>query len=227
MKEQGADDDLPPKCVRVPENTIVVNTNTEKSMSSELDIFHECIHYDWHYMFYRLQDMHNNDISQLKTMRIVREKGKYTENPLAWMEWQARRGSFALMMPLCVMKPLVKEKLEQLRGCPMHMGEKMDSIARTIARERNLPKFRVRARLIQMGHVEAKGALNYAGERYIHPFAFSRENGAGNYTFAVDYSDVYKEYIRNEDFRKRITNGQCSMARSAVSSACSKKPLTA
>ncbi|MGJ4848962.1 helix-turn-helix domain-containing protein [Bacillota bacterium Meth-B3] len=37
----------------------------------------------------------------------------------------------------------------------------MELIARKIARENSFPKYRVRARLIQLGHVMAKGALNY------------------------------------------------------------------
>ena len=173
-----------------------------------MDVYHECIHFDWHFMFYRLQDMHSNDIRQLKMIRKVERFREKRRNPLTWMEWQARRGAFGLMMPLCFMKPLVRERLKELDGYKLHMGEKMDRLARGIAGEYDLPKFRVRARLIQMGFVAARGALNYVDERYIEPFAFSLENGTGDYSFVIDRQSAFIEYERSNDFRERIGSGQ-------------------
>ena len=65
----GEHNDPPPVEEHVPANTIVINTHTEGGMGNDLDIYHECIHYEWHYLFYRLQDMHNNDLKQLKKVR--------------------------------------------------------------------------------------------------------------------------------------------------------------
>lgn len=47
-----------PYAVQIPANTIVINTNAVHKDHCQLDIFHECIHYDWHFMFFRLQDMY-------------------------------------------------------------------------------------------------------------------------------------------------------------------------
>ena len=210
VKDEQSDEekDKPPHAVEIPPNTIVINTNAVHKDYCQLDVYHECIHYDWHFMFYRLQDMHSNDVRQLKMIREVKRFRENRRNPLTWMEWQARRGAFGLMMPLCFMNPLVRKRLKELDGYKLHMGEKMDRLARGIAGEYDLPKFRVRARLIQMGFVAARGALNYVDERYIEPFAFSLENGMGDYSFVIDRQSAFIEYERNHDFRERIGSGQ-------------------
>ena len=70
------------------------------------------------------------------------------------------------MMPLGLMRPQIEKRLSALRQYSLHAGQKLDRVARAIARERDLPKFRVRARLIQMGYIAAKGALNFVDGAY-------------------------------------------------------------
>lgn len=196
-----------PEIVRIPENTIVINTNLIPEDSCQLNIYHECIHFEWHYLFYRLQDMHNNDVKCLKTRRIVKTAKMRCENPLLWMENQARRGSFGLYMPASAMRPEIKAAMDELADRHWHLGRKMEHVARKIAYENDLPKYRVRARLIQLGHVMAKGALNYVDDRYIEPFAFALEKGAGDYTFVIDKKAAFAEYIGNPDFREYLDSG--------------------
>ena len=160
-----------PYTVSIPAGTIVINSDALHKDCCQLAIYHECIHYDWHYMFFRLQDMHNSDVNTLKTRRMVVQQDIVPANPLKWMEWQARRGSFGLMMPLSMMEPLVAKEWARRAAYHHHAGQKFEGIARTIAADYDLPKFRVRARLLQMGHIAAKGALNYVDGRYIEPFA--------------------------------------------------------
>lgn len=85
------------------------------------------------------------------------------------------------MMPLGLMRPQIEKRLSALRQYSLHAGQKLDRVARAIARERDLPRFRVRARLIQMGYIAAKGALNFVDGAYIEPFAFSLGNGSGDF----------------------------------------------
>lgn len=196
-----------PQVIDIPAGTIVINTNAVHKDYCQLEIYHECIHYDWHFMFFRLQDMHNSDISILKTKRVVIHNDKTPANPLKWMEWQARRGSFGLMMPLKMMEPLVSKLWAEQSAMNYHAGTKYDRMARRIAREYELPKFRVRARLIQMGHIAAKGALNYVDGRYIEPFAFTISNGGGNYSFVIDKKNLLTVYEQSESFREQLNCG--------------------
>lgn len=196
-----------PYVVQIPANTIVINTNTMHNDHYQLAIFHECIHYDWHFMFFRLQDMHHSDINVLQIKRKVVVEGKAPANPLTWMEWQARRGSFGLMMPLSLMKPMIQQLSEPLSYSQYHMGKKFDMIARSISEKRDWPRFRVRARLIQMGYTAAKGALNYVDGAYIEPFAFSRDKGAGPYSFVIDRESVIVLYQADASFRSLLRSG--------------------
>ena len=50
--------------------------------------------------------MHNNDVSALRARRAVVTDSRGSRNPLRWLEWQANRGSFGLMMPLSMMRDL-------------------------------------------------------------------------------------------------------------------------
>lgn len=192
----------------IPAGTILINTNAVHKDYCQLEIYHECIHYDWHYMFFRLQDMHNSDIKALRSKRIVITSNKTPTDPLKWMEWQARRGSFGLMMPLGMMRPLVERLYTSPHIKDVHGGKKFDRIARSIARDYDLPKFRVRARLIQMGFIAAQGALNYVDGRYIEPFAFSVSSNNLNTSFVIDRENVYAIYKSNEEFREHIHSGR-------------------
>ena len=196
-----------PALVQIPENTIVINSALVPEDSCGLDIYHECVHFDWHYLFYRLQDMHSNDVKCLKTRRTVKTAKIRGENPLLWIEWQARRGGFGLFMPAPAMRSAIRAAMDEMTNRNWHLGRKMEFVARIIAYENDLPKYRVRARLIQLGHVLAKGALNYVNDRYIDPFAFAVEKGTGDYTFVIDKKSAFAEYMDNPDFRAYLDSG--------------------
>ena len=197
-----------PYAVTIQAGAIVINTNAVHKDCCQLEIYHECIHYDWHYMFFRLQDMHNSDVNTLRTRRVVLQDNRVPANPLRWMEWQARCGSFGLMMPLKMMKQLVGQEWTRRAALHHHAGQMFEGIARTIAADYNLPRFRVRARLLQMGHIAAKGALNFVDGHYIEPFAFSAGNGDGNTTFVISRKEILSIYRLNNSFRQQMQSGQ-------------------
>lgn len=208
--ETGADG-IPsalPRAVTIPGNTIVINLNAVHRDQCQLEIFHECIHYDWHFMFFRLQAMHHSDLRALRRRRRTVMTRQNAEHPLTWMEWQARRGSFGLMMPQSLLRPMITRLAARLQGSPLHAGRRFDWIARSIAAAQGWPRFRVRARLIQLGHVEARGALNYVDGAYIEPFAFNREKGEGACSFVIDRRSVLALYAGDSDFRRLIRSGR-------------------
>jgi len=182
-----------PEIVRIPGNTIVINSTVIPTDSCHLNIYHECVHFAWHYLFYRLQDMHNNDVKGLKTRRVVKTEKRRGENPLLWMEWQARRGSYALLMPASAMRPEIRAAMEETANLGWHLGRRLDCVARRISHENDHRKYLVRARLVD--------------DRYIEPFAFSVEKGAGDYTFVIDKKTAFAEYRDNPDFRAYLDSG--------------------
>ncbi len=213
-KKEGEDELPPPREVTVPAKTIVMNSLSGQKDDGELDIYHECIHYEWHYLFYRLQDMYNDDLQQIRMKQITVSVDRNPASPLRFIEKQTHRGSYSLMMPYSVMQEKVYREFQrasaQLKPDDYykHEGWKYDRVGRAIAREFNLMKSRVRTRLILMGYNAAKGALNYVDGRYIVPFAFS-----GSYadqdsdTFVIDRKGIDGLYRRDRKFRNLMARG--------------------
>ena len=206
---QVAEIGSPPEQEHIPANTIVINTNNIKKEYSDFNIFHECIHYYEHYLFFRLQEMHHNDILRMKTQEIeLPEDGEKINNPIYWMEKQANRGAYGLMMPISFMRDLMAEKIKKLKPYA-HAGEKYEQIGLAIAEKLSLPHFRVRARMIQLGHIHAKGALNYIDRSRIQPYSFDADSlRQEEHTFNIDISTAASLYEKNADFRKVLDSGK-------------------
>ena len=206
---QVSESGMSPKQKDIPANTIVVNTSIIKKEYSDFNILHECIHYYEHYLFFRLQDMHHNDILRMETQEVeIPEDGEKISNPVYWMEKQANRGAYGLMMPISFMRDLMAEKCRALKPYD-HEGEKYEQIGLSIADDLCLPHFRVRARMIQMGHVHAKGALNYVDRNRIQPYSFDEASlRLDEHTFNIDRLTAGHLYEKNTDFRKVLDSGK-------------------
>ena len=197
---QNAEEAMP-KTIHVIANTIVVNTNAVRSEYSGFNIYHECFHYEYHYLFYRLQDMYNTDIQKIKTVEIVMAQGTRLSDPVYFMEKQADRGAFGLALPATATQEAIREACNRVKHY-RHAGEKYQIAGKALAREFDIPHFRIRARMIQLGHIEAKGALNYAEKKLIQPFAFDTEAWREDqHTFVVDRDTVSALMRQNDDFR--------------------------
>ena len=72
-----------------------------------------------------------------------------------------------------------------------------------------LPYFRIRARMIQLGYIQAKGALNYVDRELIQPFAFDLDAWREEqHTFVIDRRTVDLLYKENDDFRVVMDSGK-------------------
>lgn len=190
-----------PRTIHIIANTIVVNTNAVRSEYSGFNIYHECFHYEYHYLFYCLQDMYNTDIQKIKTVEIVMAQGARLSDPVYFMEKQADRGAFGLALPATATQEAIREACNRVKHY-RHAGEKYQIAGKALAREFDIPHFRIRARMIQLGHIEAKGALNYAEKKLIQPFAFDPEAWREEqHTFVVDRDTVSALMRQNDDFR--------------------------
>lgn len=64
-----------------------------------------------------------------------------------------------------------------------------------------LPDFRIRARMVQLGHIDAKGALNYVDGDKIEPFAFDHDAWReSDHTFVLSEREVKALASRNDEF---------------------------
>lgn len=194
--------------VIIPANTIVINTNVVNQDYSSFDIYHEIYHYYEHYLFFRLQEMDNNDLRQVKVKEVIVEEGYDQKDPIYFMEKQANRGGYGLMMPVTDTRIRIDNLRKATRGY-RHAGERYESIGIELRKELVLPDFRIRARMIQLGNIEAKGALNYVARRLIRPFAFDRDAlREDQHTFVVEEAVVNRLRKNNPELNDLFVSGK-------------------
>ena len=209
----GSDDNDPPEERTIPADTIVTNGNLIALDNRSLYIFHECFHAEYHWLFYRLQDMHNSDLLTIKKKRKAKNQGRIPKNPLPILEWEARRGSHALQMPRSLVFPQFRNYAEEEQQRLHHIGWALENVGKRVSDEWGIPKYLVRARLLQLGFWQAQGSLNYIQQtkekgNYIRPFLFDRESCPGSsHTFVISPLDAFKLYEQNKEYRARIDSG--------------------
>ena len=117
------------------------------------------------------------------------------------MEKQANRGAYGLMMPAVSTRELIMDECSKAEEY-QHLGEMYEIAGKAIAKTLGLPHFRVRARMVQLGYIEATGALNYVDKKLIKPFAFDVESWKSEeHTFVIDTKAVDELKRTCEDFR--------------------------
>ena len=196
------------KWEKIPANTIVINLRVVRRAYSEFNVFHECIHYEHHYLFYRLQGLGNNNPRHMKVRKEKVDKDKKNNDPVYFMEKQANRGSNGLMMPATDTRCRIISLLGKIRNYK-HDGDLYEKLGLSLAAELNVPHFRIRMRMLQLGYIEAHGALNYVDRGLIRPFAFNvNALESLEKTFIVRSSEVNKLYHNNDHFRSIMDDGR-------------------
>ena len=212
-KLPGEEDFPVPVTRAVPANTIVINT-AARSECRDLDILHECIHYEWHLLFYRLQKLMSTSPEEIRYTTVRNTVGRPSGDPLRFMEHQARVGGIALLLPQSLIRGKAWRLFQQestrpsVNGYLNHPGFRWDRVIRRLADEYAVPRTTVRRRLVQLGHPAARGAVNFVDGRYITPFAFTEEHSSrGQATLVIGRKAMADLYHRSGEFRLLMGRG--------------------
>ena len=157
----------------IPVRTIVININACRKEYADSCIYHECIHNELHDLFFELQEIGRSDLEGVKTRKKTIRSGERISDPLFFMEKQASRGADCLMLPLSWLTENIGRERLRIAGY-RHMGELYEMIGKRICTRNGIANFLMRRRMIQTGHYEAKGSLNWVDGVHIEPFAFRR-----------------------------------------------------
>ena len=117
-------------------------------------------------------------------------------------------GSQCLRVPRTLLRERVEKKLSGMQNSQEHMGSKLETVGKILAKEFGVYNYQLRNRMIQVGYPQAKGSLNYVGDGYIVPFAFDLRECHGSQNFVITPKEMLEEYLRNESFRKLIYTGR-------------------
>lgn len=212
-KVSGETDFPLPVSRNVPANTIVLNA-AARSECRDLDILHECIHYEWHLLFYRLQKLMSTSEQEIRYTAVRNTVGRPNADPLRFMEYQARCGSIALLLPQNLIRGRAWRLFQEASTSPSvngylnHPGFRWDRVIRRLADEYAVPRTTLRRRLVQLGHPAAKGAVNFVDGRYITPFAFTEEHSSnGQATLVISRKALADLYHRSGEFRQLMSRG--------------------
>ena len=208
VKDRNSNPKVKPVEKMIPANTIVINTNIIQKEYSWFDIYHECYHYEMHYAFYVLQQMGCNDLREMEDLVIEVDENETVSNPIYWIETQANRGAYALIMPVTEMRELLQQELDKVKN-PKHRGDLYQQAGESLSVLLHKPHFRIRARMIHLGHIHARGALNYVDRKMIEPFDFDEESWKEeNSTFVIDRYHSGKLYEKNKDYQALLDTGK-------------------
>ena len=191
----------------------MINT-AARSECRDLDILHECIHYEWHLLFYRLQKLMSTSPEEIRYTTVRNTVGRPSGDPLRFMEHQARVGGIALLLPQSLIRGKAWRLFQQestrpsVNGYLNHPGFRWDRVIRRLADEYAVPRTTVRRRLVQLGHPAARGAVNFVDGRYITPFAFTEEHSSrGQATLVIGRKAMADLYHRSGEFRLLMGRG--------------------
>ena len=213
--EMRPEDDGPPAPVpvQVAAGTIVLNAAARRERGDPA-ILHECIHYEWHLLFYRLQKAVSSSPLAFRMKKVQSSLARRPADPLRWMEQQADLGAVALLLPLGVMRSRAWRLYQEASAFPArngyfnHPGFRWERVIRTVSDEYDVSRTMVRRRLVMLGHPAAKGAVNFVDGRYITPFAFTEEySGDGTDTLVISRKDMAGLYHRSRPFRELLETG--------------------
>ena len=211
---RGCPAPLPPRIVRVQAGTIVVNSAVLPGHDVSEHIFHECAHYEWHLLFFRLQRMASSDVSSMKTRTVSCTTGHEPANPVMWMERQASAAAAALVLPARETVKMVRRLYQEASASPSlngyynHDGWRYDRVIRRVSASLGIGKGFVRRRLVSLGFAAAKGAVNYVDGKYITPFAFSQDYAPGQGdSFVIDRRGLAELYRGSSRFRELMAAG--------------------
>lgn len=191
--------------MEIPANTIVINENKVEEAYEDYPIFHECYHYEKHYLAFRLQRLTCSDPRCVRMKEMPVEPGMHYKDFFLLMENQADRGASALWMPATDTRSRIVARIAQVKSY-RHKGELFETVGVSVAYQLSVPHFRMRARLIQLGYPEAKGAMHYIERKRIRPFAFDPDSlRAEELTFLITPAKINNLCKENEAFRTLVS----------------------
>lgn len=225
--EKGSKKLPPPHEEEVAANTIVLNTAMDPHDDYTLALYKACFEYEWLYAYYAFNNCTDTRPDMLGKKVVTAPEGKVIREPMDFIPGISYMGGFALMMPDSIMQDKVwreyqKASVEKsVNGYINHDGMKYHRVIRTIAEEYVLCPFRVKQRIVQMGKLTARGALNYDPDlgAYFLPFCFSVDEMPnrrtkfddvewdGTPTYSITRGRLLKLYKSSEQFRALMSTG--------------------
>lgn len=196
-------------------------------------VIHECYHADRHKLFYLGQRLYNEDIrclscslSSIQMGRmidagcalsqssnideiIVADVSLSAKSPIDWIEWQADRVTPRIRMQAATTEQMIESLTAKYRSKYPNMSvEKLtERIICELAAFYGVSKQSAKLRMIELGHTEAQGVLNFVNGAYVENHSFTQGLLGKNQTFMIGFKEALELYENCKAFRDRISSG--------------------
>lgn len=173
-------------------------------------IVHECVHWDKHRKFFRLQSLFNPEARSIRCQVSESTNRKNERTEYEWMEWQAGTLAPRILMPRCTVKAKIEELIEKNRSL-LPNGNRLDifeSVIFELAEFYGVSKLAAKIRMLDLGYEEVHGVLTYVDERYIENYAFEKGSIRKGETYTIGIIDALIQIRVNTDFADLLESGQ-------------------
>lgn len=192
--------------IKVKPGTIIVNlAGCKNNQEINGTIFHECIHFYFHRIFYFLQSLARPTLCyHAHKRREKKQTGYKRKSPVEWTELQAQKMPAYLMLPAettsAVLSDFFAERggrrtVDNIRDAVYHLADTFH-VSLTMAK----------VRMIELGYPEAQGVLNYENGRKLPDY--SCEKWENNRTYTITFSEAADLAASNKEFSKRLETGR-------------------
>ncbi len=168
---------------------------------------HECFHWHRHQPYHVLMKMIGADDNlgraiQCQIAANATDSDKW--NAVDWMEWQAKGVAPKILMPKKATRNVADKLIEKYGGVDTTDITAYENIIDDLAEYFDVSRQAAKIRLIELGYIKAEGAYPFVDGRYVHGYSFNSEALEQNQTFTISYSDLFKAYCFDHEFKKLI-----------------------
>lgn len=174
-------------------------------------VAHECFHWYRHQPYHVLMKMIGADDSLGRAIQCQIASGSSDSDKwkaVDWMEWQAKGVAPKILMPEKTVRPLVEALLRDYSNNQQPTVSDFKSIIDKLEETYDVSRQAAKVRLVELGYKKAEGAYPFVNGRYVDGYSFDEDELEKGQTFTISYTDLFKAYAFDKDFRKLIDSGK-------------------
>ncbi|MCC8060953.1 MAG: M48 family metallopeptidase [Clostridiales bacterium] len=174
-------------------------------------IAHECFHWYRHQPYHVLMKMigANDNLGRAIQCQIDASSADSDKwGSVDWMEWQAKGVAPKILMPEKMVRTKAKELFSKCGGANKADITDYEKVIDDLSDFFDVSRQAMKVRLLELGYIKAEGAYPFVDGRYVHGYAFNNGSLEKDQTFTISYTDLFKAYSFDREFRQLIDNGQ-------------------
>lgn len=171
---------------------------------------HECFHWYRHQPYHVLMKMigANDNLGraiqcQIAANTMDSDKWKSVD----WMEWQAKGVAPRILMPAKMARMKIDQLLAEYGGAMKAGIRDYENVIDELASLFDVSRQAAKVRMIDLGYAKAEGAYPFVDGHYVCGYSFEPESLEKNQTFTIPYTDLFKAYCFDREFKKLIDTG--------------------